>query len=417
MKKNRTAFRIAAVVAGALVSLLASSCHDVIFDDIRKEVKLEDAQVSGSINSIVRYLVKNVPVETTNDDGTVTESFENIDYLFTQTGRIWKKDASYEKPHGWSEVKKPESDADYKYVNKLAADSDYLYAQLTLINEDTDDEELESSGCQLFYSADGGESWNPVSVSLDGTDTDTFASGSAVLFCTNAIKNEHRKAFVKISYTSSSTSNTKTRLFELNGGTASDVTETYASTDLSSGTDDDDEKSTGAKSCAYFNGNYYFSSSLAMVTDESADADATYIYYSSGDIIYYSADGTISDGKFADYVDVGCSTIYSMSLTKDYLYLGTADGIEHVAFEKDENDEPTRVPTSSTSDFSTNAASALSSYYEVNCVLAVDPTRSESANAIYGTSVFSGSPSSTGASQSNVGLWAYFSSRGSWNLE
>ena len=195
------------------------------------------------------------------------------------------------------------------------------------------------------------------------------------------------------------------------------MTETYASTDLSSGTDDDDEKSTGAKSCAYFNGNYYFSSSLAMATDESADADATYIYYSSGDIIYYSADGTISDGKFADYVDVGCSTIYSMSLTKDYLYLGTADGIEHVAFEKDENDEPTRVPTSSTSDFSTNAASALSSYYEVNCVLAIDPTRSESANAIYGTSVFSGSPSSTGASQSNVGLWAYFSSRGSWNLE
>ena len=35
-------------------SIFLMSCQDVIFEEIRKEVKLEDAQIAGDVRSIVR---------------------------------------------------------------------------------------------------------------------------------------------------------------------------------------------------------------------------------------------------------------------------------------------------------------------------------------------------------------------------
>ncbi|MBQ7157901.1 MAG: hypothetical protein IJS09_00540, partial [Treponema sp.] len=58
----------------ALTACMFMSCNDVIFSTILDEVKLESAQVSGDINSIVRY---------TCDDK---------EYLYLDNGNVWRKD-------------------------------------------------------------------------------------------------------------------------------------------------------------------------------------------------------------------------------------------------------------------------------------------------------------------------------------
>ena len=414
----------------AAMPLLLSlfSCQQVIFDEIRKEVKLESAQISGEINSIVRF----------------------GDYIYLQNGNIWKKSATSESAHSWSQASKPAPSADYQYVNRLAADSTYLYAQVTLFDEDTmDDGEIESQGCQLWYSSDGSTWEGPIAfTNSEGTEVTTATSGNVVLFCTNSPKAANRKAYARF-YDSTNTSYT---VYELNGGTITALT-TTASSDYDSSTDYcSTTPAYNTVSCAYFNGEVYFSASKAMTTNESIsyektetdtdgtevtttvgeDKDATMLYYAtSDDNIYFTADGTFEDYESinttygtelsSNHVDVGCSTINSMSVTKDYLYLGTDDGIEHVPFLTSTADGGdtvySAVPYAGTADFSTNADSTLSSYYIVKCVLAMLNSEKESESVIYGTAVFSGSSSSTSATQDNCGLWAYVPSRGKWNRE
>ncbi|WP_191013577.1 hypothetical protein [Treponema zioleckii] len=374
-------------IALSVLSIFAfTSCQDVIFDDIRKEVKLEDAQISGSVNSIVWF----------GSD------------IYAQNGNIWKKSAAnLNSAHNWVQTSKPtDVTADYKYVNKLAADSTYLYAQLTLLDEDTEDDgEIESQGCEIWYSSDG-ETWSgPLTISnSDGAEVSRFTSGEAVLFCTNAYDSSHRFAYLRV-YDSPTEAY---KIYRLNGETAEELT-----------TGDDDRSTvptTGASSCAWFNGSVYFSSGKAMATNEVpaytdsngnevAAVPATYLYASSSDLVYYTTDGSNWDSA-----DLNCSTIYSMALTQDYIIVGTADGIEHSALTDS-------VPASGVSDFDTNAASTLSSYYEVHVVFTINPAFAEQSASVYGTTTYSGSSSSTSATQSNCGIWAYFASRGSWNRE
>ncbi|MDE6736568.1 MAG: hypothetical protein K2J50_03590, partial [Treponemataceae bacterium] len=74
------------------------------------------------------------------------------------------------------------------------------------------------------------------------------------------------------------------------------------------------------------------------------------------------------------------------------------------------------LPTGTT-DSGTNVSSTLSSYYEVHSVLTVDPSLPAKGGDIYGTTVFEGTSSNTGASADNQGLWAYYPGRGHWNRE
>lgn len=416
----------------SLIPLLFSlfSCQEVIFDEIRKEVELEDADISGDVKSLVRF----------------------GDYIYLQNGNIWRKTWSSETAHGWEKTAKPSASADYLYINKLAADSTYLYAQMTLFDEDTmDDGEIESQGCQLFYSSDG-ETWEgPVEfTNSEGETVSTITSGCLSIFCTNAPKEANRKAYAKFK---DSTDSSYT-VYQLNGGSASALTTISSSSDESykacSTTPAYD-----TKSCAYFNGEVYFSSAYSMTTDESVsytkteidtdgtevettvgeDKDATMLFYADSDTVYFTMDGTFSDyatinseygtSLSANNVDCDCSTIRSMTVTKDYLYLGTDDGIEHVQLtsytskstDSEGNSTTTIIPSAGTSDFSTNADSTLSSYYEVRCVLAVSNSLPESEGVIYGTTIFSGSSSNSSATQENCGLWAYIPSRGKWNRE
>ncbi|MBR1404054.1 MAG: hypothetical protein IJ558_07725 [Treponema sp.] len=97
----------------------------------------------------------------------------------------------------------------------------------------------------------------------------------------------------------------------------------------------------------------------------------------------------------------------SLAVTNDYLLAGTDEGIVHTTWASE------NIPSAGTADFSTNADSTLSSYYVVNCLLAVDPSRDETAGTLYGAIDMSG----TSASLNNVGLWSYYAYKGKWNRE
>ena len=104
-----------------------------------------------------------------------------------------------------------------------------------------------------------------------------------------------------------------------------------------------------------------------------------------------------------------------MGFTQDFMLLGTTDGIQHVTMGADSTD--TNKPGSSIQDFDNNAASALSSYYEVPALLVVNPGANEYSTAIFAAAEFSGSSSSTSATLDNVGLWGYYPSEDEWNRE
>lgn len=117
--------------------LLLASCKDglTIFDQIDQETKLEDAVITGSVNSIVR----------------------SGDKLYASDGNIYAK--SVNAVRDWSKIAGPGGT-----IIKLAADSNGVYA-------------LNNNG-KLFYS-ENGASWSPVKISQDiGAIKMIFSAGS-----------------------------------------------------------------------------------------------------------------------------------------------------------------------------------------------------------------------------------------------
>ncbi|MDE6774211.1 MAG: hypothetical protein K2J14_06245, partial [Treponemataceae bacterium] len=258
-------------------------------------------------------------------------------------------------------------------VIRLAADETYLYALAVRIEKDEDEGENYSAEQTLYCSTDGNE-WKKIDLTLP-------PKGANTLFCTNSPQAAHRKAFL----------NTNGTVYELNGETATKR----------------DDISDNPKSCVWFDGGVTFSTSGAATTNETADTDTkpTLRYESSGKkILTYSMSGKLEPDRDAGY------TIHSLACTKDFLLAGTDGGLLY--FQLDDNGLPT-----GTTDSGTNVSSTLSSYYEVHSVLAVDPSLPAKGGDIYGTTVFDGTSSNTGASADNQGLWAYYPGRGHWNRE
>nr|MCR5725791.1 hypothetical protein [Treponema sp.] len=315
-------------------TLIFSSCRGVIFDTIREEISLDDAQITGDINSIVRF--------TSNGK----------EYLYVQNGTIWMKNVddaptTSEPATGyngnWTHITAPG-----KNIIKLAADSTYLYALSAPTYADTDDtgDNIES-GRSVWYTStpEDSTSWNKVDFGDSYGDT-VSTSYNVNLFCTNTPQSAHRHAFVNIA---------STTVFELNGATATDITTTASYHTLSGTTlTSDTTPGTSAKSATVFgDDNVYFSSYYAMTSNETKAATATCIYYASGDDLYYYTGGTNGEQYTSDPGD----SIYSMAYTNDYLLLGTAEGLVYVTLT--DNDVPGSTASVS------NASSTLSSYYEV----------------------------------------------------
>ncbi|MBQ9205389.1 MAG: hypothetical protein IJ158_01590 [Treponema sp.] len=398
-----------------------SSCHGVIFDEIRNEVKLADAKASGHIQNIIRYTMK-----TEASDGNSVD----LEYVFVAPGKIYYRCIDTTHDSEGTEVTDDTDEtgavtqkAFYKSiasskvsfgtftkptgrVYSIGADSQYLYAISSIIEDDDDGDNVPTNRVLWCY--------NTTSKEWESIWSGEYSSSAVKILSTNTPKNANRKAYFKLG----------SKLYELNGTTkVLDADEndnlsggyvyktdsSYAvGTTLTSLDENNSSNLISANSCAYFNGSVYFSSAYAMTTNETLTDEATYLYYCTSDNVHYS-----TDASTWNVVDLSCDTIYSLAVTSDYLLAGTDSGIVHTPWEN----SGSGVPTARTADFATNAASTLSSYYEVRAVLTVDPSLEEYLGTIFASSITSSSSASLG----NVGLWSYFpassTKQGEWNRE
>ncbi|MDY3756198.1 MAG: hypothetical protein SOZ84_09400 [Treponema sp.] len=136
--------------------LLLASCKDglTIFDQIDQETKLEDAVITGSVNSIVK------------SDNT----------LYASDGNIYAK--SVNAVRDWSKIASPGGT-----IIKLAADATNIYA----LNAD-----------RVLYTSTNGSAWNTINTSSTGTIETIFWDGD-----TNAYLKTTAGKFYKLQNVSS----------------------------------------------------------------------------------------------------------------------------------------------------------------------------------------------------------------------
>lgn len=367
---NLSGFSKKAFFASAMVFAIFafSSCQDVIYSNIRKEVTLEDSSVEGIVRSIIRV------------------SSEGEEYLYiTNGGKIFcKANSGKTSDHsygGWETVcsNKDIDTSDNLTIIALAADSDNVYAFAAIWGENTNKGQNRWYKRTIYASADGGKSWKsvcdiPTSPTSTGTD-----NAALYLFCTNTIAKENRQAFFSYNGTG----------YKLNG----DVEPTA------------ETSANNAASCAYVNGEVKFAAisetyyGSASCTNETNDAPATIRYWSNKRTLYWGveADDTkkISAGDY----------IYSLAVTKDYILVGTKSGIEHYSLNNGSVGDKTT--------FATNAEAIMSNGYEVNALLVIEPEKNETETAIYAATDFE----SRYEQFDHACIWAYYPERGNWNRD
>ncbi len=299
--------------------------------------------------------------------GDIKSIIRYQNYLFVTNGHVYAKDPSYNFHTSWVKMNSPEGTP-----YNLAADSNYLYAVSILYVDNGSGYNIPTYR-YLSYYKDG--NWTTIR-------TDAYSSLTEyVLFCTNTPQEAHRRAYVRIG----------SSVYELNGSTLTDVTSAAG---------------TSANSCTVLgDSQVVFSNANCMISNETSSANATKVFYPTASLIAVSSDGTNYT-----YVGVGTETILSLAYTSDYMMIGTEEGIAHSPITNGE-------PYYGTVDYLTNADSALSSYYQVWALLAVDPSKSEYETVAFASTDFDGSSSSSSASSTNVGLWAYYPSKYQWNRE
>ncbi len=404
--KTRTKSVIIPLIAS--MAVFFTSCNDVIFDTIREEVELSDAQLTGTVHSLVR----------------VTDASTSKEYLFATTNpKVWYKDITEAAENGTDD----DSDADGvttsenghwqaferpgdKYVLLAANNAGEIYSRSVVIESVTDDGENEPKTCYLRWcdTNNSENGWQDVTYEDGSVVSATLASYSTkfVIFGTNTPQNEHRYAFANIAGT----------IYKLEGGIATKIEESDSDTyyfypGTTDGTDSTTSIYSSAISVATFDGSkFYFSSSLAMTSNETASTDADYIYYADGKRIYYR---TSSDSAWSNSYVSSISTVKQIAIAKNKILVGTTAGLDAVAFASDSD----QAPGSSTASLNANASSTLSSSYIINQLLVADPSKSDSATDIYAASTFTGSSSSTSATRKNASMWAFYVNRGKWNRE
>ena len=342
-------------------------CQDVIFANIRKEVKLNDGTVSGSIRALIRF-----------EDG-------GQEYIYLANGKAVYRKASPEdvkehKEGGWEKVCSGGSGGLGKYVVTLAADATHLYALAATWDENTNKGQNRWYTRAIYASDNGGLNWSVVH-NIPTSPTGTGSDNSEVyLFCTNTIKKDNRSAYFNVGRTG----------YKLSSGSA---------------TLSDDAK--GAASCAYVDGEVkfapasstYYGSTSCTNEGIGGDIDSKVRYYSNGGTLKWA-------GALEGERSVG-SRIYSLAVTKDTLLVGTESGIRHYRLNNDGS------VGGDLGDFATNADAIMSGGYEVNALLVVDPSKNETENTIYAAIDFEGRSQQF----DHVCIWAYYPGRGNWNRD
>ncbi|MBP3708878.1 MAG: hypothetical protein J6I73_00495 [Treponema sp.] len=355
-------------------SILWTGCYNVIFAKIVNEVKLEDATISGRINSIIRY------------------TYGDEECIFVQNGIIYYKKAAENSHTAWNECMNGIESVSYKYygngftgtyISKLAADKNTLYAIGIKLGENKDKGENIASEYWLYYFDTTSSVWKEV-------QNVTSSTGTTTIFSTNTVDSNNRRAYIRMNGKVYDLEGAASSTFKTVADSLSEIPNTKATT----------------SSAVYFKSQVYFFDTVCSGTNETASTPATHIYYADESKLQWSDNAST-------YIEaVSCSSaIISMAVTSDAIILGTErNGLAKVV-------NTSGVPGSATVEFETNASAALESPYEILAMLCVDSDQPEKKATIYASADFRGTPSSSKGSYNDVGLWSYYESRGNWNRE
>jgi len=377
-------------------AFLFTGCYDAVYQSIRNEIPLEERTVSGFINSIVRF----------------TQGAD--EYLFMQNGKIsYKKaDASY---HGaWQEAPNTPKGISFDFYSssfsgthfmKLAADTSNIYALGYEVEVGSINGRNVPKTVKLYCCSSVGGAWQEVSAVnakiaayISGLSSHAYMTDASIhLFCTNAPKKDHRKAYIRIGGGGGKGTG---EVFELSGtGTSTTTPKTG------------DGISSNTHSAVYYGSVVHFLDALAAGTDETSSAAAKYVYYATGDTLYSFP--VTSSPTAAVSTNLSTSKdIISLAVTGDSILLGTnGNGIFRVTHASDGK------PASSKSEFQTNAQNVMYSPYIVRALFCATPDKNETQADCYSSVQFRYTAQGASADYSNVGLWSYYPSRGNWNKE
>lgn len=341
----------------AVAVALASSCQDVIYWNIRKEVTLEDANIKSDIRSIIRFK----------------------DQFYCANGNIYRKSNTSNSYGTWSKTGAPSGQ-----VIKLAADSNYIYALVGISKDSSKDGENIPVRRELWYSSDG-SSWSKVTGIGSGGTIAYNSKVPTILFGTNAIDPAHRKAYFRINE----------KVYELSKDSVTELTIGTANADI--------KPTTSSQSCVYVGSAVRFFNSTGSCTNESSSGgDATIYYYGDGSTLRWGGAKTGSVGAKAG--------ILSLGVTKDFILVGTSSGITHHPLTAE------GVPGSRASNMPYNAEATLSAQYNILSILVVNPEKNETETAIYASQNYTGNGSNS-AQFDHICMWAYYPYRHEWNRD
>ena len=410
--------------------MMITSCgYEPIFYGIMHDVAPEKATVSGNIISIARCQVNGEEYLFLNGDGAL----------------MYKKLSS--NTHGeWNTYSRlPFSLHHYNYFPDSTEGEGHIGHQILEVISDKDNIYMLTATVRIdnqygidlpeqFYLwshplnnlfTDTSAGWKNIT---EGAEKDLFISKydtengefntSFYLFSTNTPKPEHRKAYLRVTKTTDD-GNTIDEYYTLNGQTncpplkdESIGTTNYVTTL---------EGNTRVNSAFYIGNTLFFSDSLSVTTNETANNAATFACM-AGVNSSYNATKTLYlyEGTELQQILNSSSTISSLALTADSLIIGNGNynssytsngGIERVLLDTDGK------PENKTSEFTNNAKYQFTSAYILMTLLCADPTKTEAEACLYATISYRGTSSSTSASPKDVGLWSYYPSRGNWNRE
>ena len=400
-----------------LFSILLASCYNPIFYEIRKDVKPEDATVSGTINAITRYTAG-------GKEFLVLAADKGLRYKLADNAKhgSW---AVYEnlpfEMHSYDFFKKIHKG---QQLLKILADSEYIYLVSATFKDDASEGKtildrinvyakkiaLESDSVWKIDSKDG-NGWKNVISDADGTYFPKYTSGdyqytAFAIFQTNAPKKEHRHVFIRKGSTESKSSSFKdVKYYELKMGNAP-VEYTVSKVE-------DSDKS-NAQSAIFFGGNILFFNSPASTTNESYGNEATFAYYGNGKTLYYSVGGAFTESP----AKVN-QLISALATCKDSILIGCAD------FESTNSSASGgifRAPLAegipaAVAPFETNANFQITTTFFVPAILNATPDKTERDSILYATTSLFGSKASNIGNAQNVGLWSCYPERGNWNRE
>lgn len=416
------------LIISTLLSLLFTSCFSPVFYNISKEVPPEQATVVGVINSLVRYKASDTEYLVVAANGGIRYKKAADTYRTT-----WEeyKDLPFEL-HSFNYE---ESKHTGQSIIKVLADSTTLYIVSTTYTIDDDlgltiPDVVSVYAKQISANSETGL-WNPDgewTIVASGKDYFTFSLHSEYMysnfnsFCTNSVKPENRKAYIRSGNTDSYSEEYKTvKYYQLNG--INPVSEISISSFEKN--NNIQTKSQNINSAVVLKGQTIFFNTLASTTNESLEKDATYAYFGNGTNLAYTDGTTPSFAVNADGAKIDCETTIScLAACSNTLLIGRGDysdtidfttgGVTQIAL--DSNGIPANSLKNSDID---NTVNQLATSYIVLTLLNVDPSKPELESTLYASLGFAGSGSSTDSSvnYNRIGLWSYYPSRGNWNCE